>query len=485
VGSLCSGRGERTRHSQRPGRAANRRPQASQVALTDAGASPRLGAVSLTSASQPETAAAPAPPGFWRLNGINTFWFASQGMWNAIYILLAISATVLAPDQKELVVGRATAAGGVLAVLVPVVAGALSDRTTGRWGRRTPWIVAGSAVNLAGLALLAWAPSVATVVVAYLVLQLGNNAAAAAFAGIIPDVVPEERRGSASGLLNTASILGTIGCLAVTLAMLTVFGSGRAGVAASHAAIAAMLVMAVALSVVLLRERPGERARAGAITWPSRTSLAELVAPLRAPDFFWVVATRLFQTLGIWTILPFITFYFQDVVRAPNFGAASDLWLLAVLAGGVVPAVACGYLSDRIGRRRIFVYLSSGLQAAVTTVLLFSLVSDLPLVYGLGVVFGAGYGAYSGVDWAMACDVLPERERSAAKDMALFHVAYTLPQVLAPALLAPVLFALDRSGGSVLGVATGDHLGYRVVFASAAIWFVLATVMVRNVRGVR
>ncbi len=147
--------------------------------------------------------------------------------------------------------------------------------------------------------------------------------------------------------------------------------------------------------------------------------------------------------------------------------------------------MACGYLSDRIRRRRLFVYLSSGLQTAVSAVLLVSLVSDRPLLYGLGVLFGIGYGAYSAVDWAMACDVLPDRERSAAKDMALFHVAYTLPQVLGPALLAPALYGLNRSGGLVLGVPTGGNLGYRVVFASAALWFLLATVMIRNVRGVR
>ena len=97
-------------------------------------------------------------PGFWRLNGINTFWAASQGMWNAVYVLLAISAAVVAPTQKALVVSRATAVGGVLAVLVPVAAGWLSDRTRTRWGRRTPWIAAGAAVNVCGLALLAWAP---------------------------------------------------------------------------------------------------------------------------------------------------------------------------------------------------------------------------------------------------------------------------------------------------------------------------------------
>lgn len=438
---------------------------------------------SLSPAATIEPAGASAAPGFWRLSGINTFWFASQGMWNSIYILLAISAALLAPSQKELVVGRATAVGGVFAVLVPVVAGALSDRTWGRWGRRTPWIVGGTAINLVGLVLLAWAPSVGALVAAYLVLQLGNNAAAAAFAGIVPDVIPAERHGGASGLLNTASILGTIGCLGITLVMLSAFGSTALGVASSYALIAALLSLTLVLSVVLLGERPAPRTEP--LSWPRPTVLLEAVAPLRSHDFFWVVATRLFQTLGIWTILPFVTFYFQDVVQAGNFGAASDLWLLAVLAGGVGPAVACGYLSDRLRRRRLFVYASSATQALVAAVLVFSLVSSLPLIYGLGILFGVGYGAYSAVDWAMACDVLPERERSAAKDMALFHVAYTLPQVVGPALLAPALFFLNRSGATVLGVHTGGNLGYRIVFASAAIWFVLATVMVRNVRGVR
>ncbi|MBO0683397.1 MAG: MFS transporter, partial [Candidatus Dormibacteraeota bacterium] len=198
----------------------------------------------------------------------------------------------------------------------------------------------------------------------------------------------------------------------------------------------------------------------------------------------WVITTRFFQTLGIFTILPFVTFYFQDVVRAGNPGAASDLWLLALLAGGLVPALVCGYLSDRTGRRKVFVYLSSSLQGLVVATLLFALVSNLPLIYALGLLFGIGYGAYSAVDWALATDVLPDREHSAARDMGIFHVAYTLPQVFAPALLAPVLYALNQPG-SIAGFTTGHNAGYRVVFATATIWFVLATVMVSRIRKVR
>jgi MFS family permease len=443
-----------------------------------------------TAAIEPRGAAAEgasrwAVPGFWRLNGINTFWAANQGLWNAVYVLLAVSAAVVAPSQKELVVGRATAAGGALAVAVPIAVGWLSDRTRTRWGRRTPWIAAGSAVSVAGLALLAWSPSVPALVAAFLVLQLGNNAAGAAFAGIVPDVVPEERRGGASGLLNSAAIVGTVACLAVSLLLLQQLGSTAQGTAASYLAFAALVVATVVFSLWLLRE-PGSVAAAvasrateeapgwreavrGALARSWRTTLADR-------DFRWVITTRLFQTLGIWTILPFITFYFQDVVRARNFGAASDLWQLCLLAGGLVPALVCGYLSDRTRRRKLFVYLSSGLQTLVVAVLLFSLVSDLTAIYALGLLFGIGYGAYSAVDWALACDVLPDREHSAARNMGIFHVAFTLPQVFAPALLAPVLYRLNESGG---------FAGYRVVFATAGVWFLLATVMVSRIRGVR
>ena len=68
--------------------------------------------------------------------------------------------------------------------------------------------------------------------------------------------------------------------------------------------------------------------------------------------------------------------------------------------------------------------------------------------------------------------------------MAIFHIAYTLPQVFAPALLAPLLYFLNHAH-SVAGMATGPNTGYRAVFASAAVWFALATLMVRKIRKVR
>ena len=305
--------------------------------------------------------------------------------------------------------------------------------------------------------------------------------------------MPEERRRGASALLNSATIVGTVVCLGLSLVILQQLGSTARGAGVTYLVIAVMVAASTFFSLRLLREpastSPGTSSTPGAVPRESLAAmLGSLAHGLRSAfadhDFRWVITTRFFQTLGIFTILPFLTFYFQDVVRASNYGVASDLWQLVVLAGGLAPALVCGYLSDRTRRRKVFVYLSSGLQGLVVSVLLFTLVSDLRVIYLLGLAFGIGYGAYSAVDWALACDVLPDREGSASRDMGIFHIAITLPQVFAPALLAPVLYYLNHSHG-VAGLAIGPNAGYRAVFASAAVWFVLSTLMVRKIRKVR
>ena len=119
------------------------------------------------------------------------------------------------------------------------------------------------------------------------------------------------------------------------------------------------------------------------------------------------------------------------------------------------------------------------------SVLLFGLITSLPVMYVLGITYGVGYGIYYSVDWALACDVLPGGEAEAGKEMGLWHVAFTFPQVLAPAILAPVLYHLNRGGASIAGVPTGNNLGYRVIFGSATLWFLLGTWMVSRIRKVR
>ncbi len=467
--------------------------------------------------------------GFWRLLAINTLKFGADGFhWTPVnIILLPTIAILLVGDSAPLLSSKAASAGAVFAVIVPIAVGYLSDRTPGRFGRRRPWILAGTLVNLIGLALMAAAGSPAALIAAYLVIQISNNGAFAAYSAVIPDVVPGRQNGRASGLLNAMQQLGTVvGLLALTV-LLGRLGSTRLGASTGAIVVALVVAGSLIVSLAAIPEKPLEKAKqamrrrveshmfvagvafAAALLalefvllapwslWTVGIGIAGLVAavvavaagaripalrgvlvPLQDHDFFWVLATRFFNTVGLYSVGPFIAFFFKDVVRSENYGLESSLWLLAVIGGGVLPAVAGGYLSDRLGgRRKLFVYVSSGVQAAVAAVLLFSLVQDRVPLYLLGFVFGLGFGAYQAVDWALACDVLPDRNNAAAKDMALFHVSFTLPQVLVQAIGGPILVSLNHS--------PGGNFGYRVLFGSAAIWFVLSTVFVRQIRGVR
>ncbi|HEV2141405.1 MAG TPA: MFS transporter [Candidatus Dormibacteraeota bacterium] len=471
-----------------------------------------------------------------RLLSVNAMWFGQGAHWNPISFSLLPAAALMITGTtaaSALLIGHVTAAGNLFALLAPILAGWLSDRTRSRWGRRRPWLVAGTAVNLAGLAVLALAGTPLVLAIAYMVVQLSFNLAGGAYAAVIPDVVPAADRGRASGMLGMMNVVGSVVGLAGVIGALKYFGEGRDGLIVGYGIVMALLLITTIITVIAVKEPQTPATRpsrlnlsplsivalgAGAVTatawllillvplgswffvvaaggvlaglvtaysaWRV-AAIREFFAAFRNRDFFWTFATRAFVIMGINTILPFLALYFKDVIGVKDPGTEAGLWGLAVLAGAIVPAVVGGHLSDRLGRRKVFVYISGGVQALVASVLLFGLVDSLPVVYAMGLVFGTGYGMYYAVDWAIACDVLPDREKSGGRDMGLWHIAFTLPTALAPAIFAPILTAFNTPNQVILGLATGNHLGFRLVFAGAAFWFVLGTVFVNRIGAVR
>jgi MFS family permease len=124
------------------------------------------------------------------------------------------------------------------------------------------------------------------------------------------------------------------------------------------------------------------------------------------------------------------------------------------------------------------VYLAGALQGAV--VLVFVFFHDYTLAVMMGIAFGLGYGAYESVDWALASDVLPSEE-DYAKDMGVWHISFTLPQVVGLP-IAGILLDTFQGVGRDIGQ---PNLGYTVVFVVAFAYFVLGTVFVSRIRSVR
>ena len=421
------------------------------------------------------TATAVAEPartgfGFGRHAALSAFWFGSNFLWIPLTTVLIQSQidSVVPKGSQNTAIGVTLGAGGILAMAVPPLVGAWSDRIHSRFGRRRPIMVVGSLLTLPGLLVLMIASNYPEVLIGYVIIQFFFNAAGAAYAGIIPDVVPAQEVGKASGFLATMTQLGIGAGLGITGAM----GGSRA----SYSVMGAVAVLSLIPTVWAARGEgetpiPPQRKR------PLGETISEFFRPLHEGDFAWVVFTRFMISSGITAVLYFLLNFFRDVVLPPHSNASgfTSNWLLVVVATAIPCGFFGGQISDRIHRRKIFVYIAGAAQAFVALVFIAFYPTAVPLVFALGVAYGVGYGMYFAVDWALAVDTLPDPKAS-AKDMGLFHIALTLPQAIIPFFGGPLIDALNGAHGNG---------GYRIVFSSAVLFLFLGTVLVSRIKVVR
>jgi len=418
---------------------------------------------------------------------LSLYWFGTNAHWAAILLItLPNQALLIGGDAvKGQTLGKVLFIGAVVSMVVAPIFGALSDRITTRWGRRRPWIVVGTLMNVVGIFGLIYFPrandmsSLPLFILAFMWVEFWNNVATAPFSALIPDVVPIHQRGSASGWYGLMSMLGNF---AGGASALIFKHNGQTDLTAIYYFIAAALVFGM-LGTVLFIKEPEVKRQLPSFQWGE--FLRGLIEPLRNHDFRWVFWTRFLMMMGTFTVQEFLLFFMKDVVRdfslfgqvIPDPASAVSVFTISLLFGAIISSLAAGILSDRFGRK-FMVYISSALQAIVPIVFIFY--SPFGVVVGLGLVFGLGYGAYQAVDWALASDVLPSQD-DYAKDMGVWHVAFTFPQVIATPIAG---FLLDKF--QIIGAQSGaPNLGYTAIFSLATLYFILGTVLVRKIRKVR
>jgi MFS family permease len=413
--------------------------------------------------------------------GISAFWLGINLHWAAL-LMIIVPAQIeeIAPASKAQTLGAVVGYTAVVAAFVPLIVGSLSDRCRSRWGRRRPYMVAGVAVNLVGLLTLYAAGALrnlALYVLGYVVCQLGNNIATGSYCGVIPDMVPEGQRGESSGYMAVMTQVGTVlGALGAGVLM----SGGHA--AASFFMIAAVLVASLVISCLSMREAPLRAA-------PKPVSLKQFLCglwidPRRHPDFAWVWLTRALVTMSLWTVQEFLQYFIGDMNNVADKEMTAGYVLTVSLVGATFAGLIGGKISDSIGRKPV-VYASNAIMAVTALALAAS--HTLMTTYVVAAAYGIGYGAYCSVDWALGCDVLPDKEGTAAKDMGIWHISMTLPQTLAVPLAGAVLACfshLSRGSGGEM-IAHYSRAGYACLFGLTALYVVAAGILLRNVRGVR
>jgi MFS family permease len=376
--------------------------------------------------------------------------------------------------------GVISAIAGVCALVAFPVSGALSDRTRSRFGRRRPWILGGTVLFSVALVLLGLQTTMLGIGIFWSLALIGFCVLTAAITATISDQVPVNQRGFVSGWVSAPQAIGTIlGILLVTeLALATLVG---------YVLVAVLQVLLVLPFLVFTTDAtlPAGAAREGFSV--SALLGGMWISPRAFPDFGWTLLSRVLVNLGN-ALGTTLLLYFLMFGLDRGAGAEDDLLLLTAvyMVFFIASALGVGKLSDRLGRRKMFVYIAAYLQAIAALVLAF--VPDFTVAIGAAGLLGLGYGSFMAVDQALATQVLPD-VHSRGKDLGIMNIATAVPQAVAPLLgaLIVVVCAASAVGGVEVDPAAGfagADAGFAGLFVASALMAALGGLAVIPIKSV-
>ena len=383
---------------------------------------------------------------------------------------------ILIPAQVELIdaahkienLAWLTTISAVTAVLGLLLGGVLSDQTTGRFGRRAPWLVLSGLLSAVLFLVLGGSVTLVAITVAYAALWFTLNFFQGAYTAILPDRIPESARGAASAVIGLGTPVGIL---------IGVNYAARMPQFAAYVGLAVFLLLTTLALVIFAREQPVPKL-APVAAQPRRAwhaaalqHASTLFASFKARDFTLAFLARALMFLGVFTVTGYAFYILQDYLGVNNLPGKSPAIAVSILGSLQVGAwffsvPLAGWLADKFDCRKIVVGISSlGMVAAMAMPVLF------PSWYGMVAFYmltGVFFGAYMAVDLALMSLVLPDKSAE-GRDMAILAVATAGPQFLSPTM-----------AGLIIHYGGYDQLFYFGAFASLAGG--LLVFMIRSVR---
>jgi MFS family permease len=359
----------------------------------------------------------------------------------------------------------------MIAVLVQAFMGMVSDRSTLSWGRRRPFIFIGTLGEIVVFVLIGLIAGMQgmtgywVLFGLYILSMFTSNTSHAATQGLIPDLVPDEKKGLFSGVKSLLELPLPLIFVSFVIAKMVAAGSLWGALAALSLAMLVsmaltmlvpekplkaappafewgpflrLLAMTIAFTAIILGTGAlvqwvirfvqslegapaaalvgaagllGMAAAVGLGVWVSiRISIGEDFQ--RNRSFTWWVINRLAFLVATTNLAAFLLYFLQE--RFPQWeaeqaaGPAANI-ILFVGVFILLTALPSGWLADRFGKK-ILLLISSLLGALGTFV--FLMTTDMTLLYVGGCIVGAGAGLFYSVSWALGTQIVP-KERAA------------------------------------------------------------------------
>jgi MFS family permease len=352
----------------------------------------------------------------------------------------------------------------VISILVQPTVGSISDYTVSRWGRRKPYIVIGSVLDVVFLVGIATSNTILMLGAFAALLSVSTNIARGPFQGYVPDLVPEQQVGLASAMVGLMQILGNVtGFVLVTAAVLM----GQIEVAIFVVA----LVELVTMAAVVLRVGEGQppKPRNGK-SWGTIAREVWGTDVLKERSYVWLLASRFFFLMGGAVLVNLILTYLKQTHNLGEDAANSTnlVMLVTIVIANVIAIIPSARISDRIGRKPV-IYASCVI--GFIGIVLAALAPAVPLAIVGGALFGASAGTFLAVDWALMTDIIPKA--SSGRYMGLSNVATTSSTVIAVATAGLLL--------DTVNITFGLGLGPRAAYLLGGAYYVIAALTLRPV----
>jgi MFS family permease len=436
-----------------------------QITSPQAGEPDNTLAASIGVAEAPTGALAPEFPQNYKKT-IALVLIAAAGMYIMMLTLstaLSLRIAAVAPDGKEAALSLAVSFSALLQLVAVPLAGALSDRTSSRFGRRRPWVIGMLVPALLAMAVIGTVASIPVIVVAYIIGITAAQVGFSSYAVIPVEGVPDNQRGKVMGLM------GMFGAIAMSAG--SYLAAALVGVPLFLMTAPVILAIVCSIPLMLMYKDPA-KAKSDLPPLDVAGLFKNLILdPRKYPDFAWVWLSRFLAGVAMTGMFTYFIYFMIDGlgVALPEVGKNAGLLSLLSAPVSILFFSLSGWWSDKVGRRKPFVVAAALLMAAALVIGATSTTFTQFIVAWL--VFAVGQAMYLTVDLALCASVLPN-SKDVGKDMGVFQLALSIPSILVP-LIAP----------AVLGLGAGHN--YLALWGICAVLCALGAVAVLKVKGVR